>query len=433
MKERNSTTVTQEKAYWSLPPSLKNIEYMPANRVDFSPPAVMRKLMEKSSMDEIDTQAREGTSRSKQISKPSNLEVNEFLKKVHETGTKSVILSLVAPYSDNFVPASSNVSLPRPLTELCNKTAMEMDEYELRLFCKTINVSITGEQAAMVEEITRGQAESKLWYKYRAGLITASKMKMACNTDINNPSVSLIKSICYPFSSKFTSQATSWGITHEATAKREFVSMQNSLHENFSVEATGLCINPSVPYIGATPDGITKCNCCPRRILEIKCPFNHRDKKLEEQEKFYLKRNKFGHLELDNEHEYYFQIQTQLGVCELEEAFFVVWTNQSLHVEIIKYNRDHWICMTGKAERLFNSAILLELVGKFFSLRKHKKVCTAPLKICYCNEEIGKYSIITCNRSDCNIKYFHQSCIFFDETPPKKARWLCSDCKDKTG
>ena len=141
-----------------------------------------------------------------------------------------------------------------------------------------------------------------------------------------------------------------------------------------------------------------------------------------------------GVMKLDHNHEYYYQVQTQLGVCELEEAFFVVWNKHSLHVELIKFDRDHWTCMISKAERFFNVAILPELVGRFYSLRKHKHnalpCAHTELKICYCYSEVGEFNIICCNQSGCKIKYFHQPCMFFRSEPKNKKSWLCPDCKD---
>lgn len=48
-------------------------------------------------------------------------------------------------------------------------------------------------------------------------------------------------------------------------------------HANFTVQSSGLVINPSYPYIGASPDGVVDCQCCGQGQLEIKCPFKYRD------------------------------------------------------------------------------------------------------------------------------------------------------------
>ena len=75
---------------------------------------------------------------------------------------------------------------------------------------------VTNEQAKCLEEKTREQSKSKLWHRYRAGRITASKFKQAAICDPLNPSISLIKSICYPETMKFTSSAIRYLTKHNA-------------------------------------------------------------------------------------------------------------------------------------------------------------------------------------------------------------------------
>ena len=62
------------------------------------------------------------------------------------------------------------------------------------------------------------QTKSKMWFSQRAGRITASRFKAAARTDVNQPSQSLIKYICYPESLHFKSKATEWGCVHERDA-----------------------------------------------------------------------------------------------------------------------------------------------------------------------------------------------------------------------
>jgi hypothetical protein len=43
-------------------------------------------------------------------------------------------------------------------------------------------------------------------------------------------------------------------------------------------------------------------------------------------------------LKLDVKHQYYYQVQTQLGVCKIEYGYFVVWTEKDLHIEQIIFD-----------------------------------------------------------------------------------------------
>lgn len=90
-----------------------------------------------------------------------------------------------------------------------------MDYVTLLDSCCGTKVSVTTEMAEAVEKATRDQSGSSLWLKYRAGRVTASRMKAACHTDPTNPAQSLIKCICYPQAFKFSSAATLWGCKHE--------------------------------------------------------------------------------------------------------------------------------------------------------------------------------------------------------------------------
>ena len=74
--------------------------------------------------------------------------------------------------------------------------------------CKSASVEVTEEMAKLVEKATRSQSQSKLWFKYRAGRITVSRMKEVCHTDAGNPAQSLIKTVCYPEFLTFTTKAT---------------------------------------------------------------------------------------------------------------------------------------------------------------------------------------------------------------------------------
>ncbi len=79
------------------------------------------------------------------------------------------------------------------------------------------------DQVKMVEEVTRDQSKSKVWFQQRTGRVTASRLKSELCTFLANPSQSIIKSICYPESSKFYSAACTWGCNHEGPAVKHII------------------------------------------------------------------------------------------------------------------------------------------------------------------------------------------------------------------
>ncbi|XP_061580348.1 inhibitor of growth protein 1-like isoform X1 [Cololabis saira] len=341
-----------------------------------------------------------------------------------------------------------------------------MDYSDVLSICNDINISVSEEQARAVEVATRDQASSKLWFRFRAGRITASKMKTACCTDPNKPAQSLIKSVCYPESYKFTSKAMTWGCDHETFARDIFINDHKKRHENVKAENTGFFINPSVPFSGASPDGLVSCDCCGVSVIEVKCPFCVKNDMVDCVS--YLEKDDDGKLKLNRKHQYFYQVQTQLGVCKLESAYFVVWTEKDLHVELITFDEEFWDTICKKSKRIFDTAIMPELVGKYYtrlsstmagssqpdvaisvsseplvalslssqpgahaSDESHGSDCATSASqqeqtYCFCDQvEFGK--MICCDYDKCQIQWFHYSCVNVQVAP--KGKWYCLNCR----
>ena len=136
------------------------------------------------------------------------------MNSLHNLGVKSAILALTEPYCEEFIPKSLMNNLPPVLTEFFDESLSKADLDDVLQACSTLDITFTEEQANNAERETREQAQSDTWFRLRAGRITASKMKAVCRTNPNKPSISLIKTLCYPEKFKFSSQATGWGCDH---------------------------------------------------------------------------------------------------------------------------------------------------------------------------------------------------------------------------
>lgn len=146
----------------------------------------------------------------RKIQQPINNDISSLFGALDNSRSKSAILSLIELYSNRFVPKVIGKNFPPVLTELRKDEAILMDYNDVLDMYNGIDISVSEEQAKAAEAATRGRAYTKLWFRFRAGRITASKMKAACCTDPKNPAQSLIKSVCFPESYKFTSKATAW-------------------------------------------------------------------------------------------------------------------------------------------------------------------------------------------------------------------------------
>ena len=209
-----------------------------------------------------------------------------------------------------------------------------MNYAEILKLCETVKLTITSEQRKVVEQATREQASSRIWFRLRAGRITASKVHAVCHTNLDMPAISLVKSICYPESYKFSTAATKWGCMHEKTALDLYRSTIEELHENVKIETCGLFLLENDPYLGASPDGLVSCSCCGDGCIEIKCPYCHKNdfifEAVSSDKKFSLK-DIGGETKLARDHSYCYQVQAQLHVTN--RLYFDLWTEKDYHVE----------------------------------------------------------------------------------------------------
>ena len=127
--------------------------------------------------------------------------------------------------------------------------------------------------------------------------------------------------------SKFDSMkvpALQWGLAKEDEARAAYLAKTSEYHVGLSLTNVGLQVNPNFPHLGASPDAIVNCECCGTGIVEIKCPFKHRDVHAHNvtDPGFYLVHSDDNEIHLSQEHDYYYQVQGHW--------LFVMWTTVTL-------------------------------------------------------------------------------------------------------
>ena len=214
-------TCTQQQCGWIIPSASTTVQYMEIKDIDFtSARGKKRKLNEilegtQTSSDTPGPISKSGTS-------PTDTELEQFFSNLSLCDTKPAILSLVPPHSDRYVPKVSLANFPQPMTSLRSSDSCQLNYPDLLNACEKISIEVTDDMAQAVEKETRAQSKTPLWFKCRAGRVTASRMKAVCHTDITNPAQSLIKSICYPEAFTFMSKQTNWGCRHEKQARERY-------------------------------------------------------------------------------------------------------------------------------------------------------------------------------------------------------------------
>lgn len=205
VKVRDSRTVTQEPAYWMLP-SAGKVCYNETRNINFaSAKSQKRKFDETFTCTNSNNVKKPSVSRTTcAVSDPSAEEMSLFYESLYKTGVKCAVLSLIPPYADEYVPESIKKKYPMVLTELRNEKTFQLNYMELLDECAKINIRVNQNEADAVQLATSDQANSKQWFSFRSGRITASRMKAVCSTDLTNPSQTLVKAVCYPDSKLFS-------------------------------------------------------------------------------------------------------------------------------------------------------------------------------------------------------------------------------------
>ena len=445
---RDSRTVTGEAAYWKIPATARDygVSFLPIYQIDFTSAKTKKKVLDSSICDDNSYVAQ--TLRTpKRVPKPNQDNISQFLGKLAETGSKAAVLSIAPGHSAKFKPSALHGKFPVALTELYQADNVQLSYSDLLTKCQNVELSVTIEQSKCLEEATRAQAASKLWYRYRSGRITASKMKRVCRSNPDQPSQSLIRAICYPESQSFTSRATQWGCSHEEIARKTYMDKMMDIHMNFQVSSSGFVINPLYPFIGASPDGKVSCDCCGDGLIEIKCPYCARDLTISELSASGVRTcltEENGQLSLNKDHEYMYQVQTQLHVCSVDYVDFVVWTNKDIHVERIEKEPEMWSEICEQSKHFFDKAVLPELLGKFYSKplsavsdasttngsdANNASDTNSDTLYCYCRQPEDVDDMIACDNENCSIVWFHLGCLRIKNVP--KGKWFCPDCRKR--
>lgn len=149
---------------------------------------------------------------------------------------------------------------------------------------------------AKLLEIPKIEQRTDEWYAIRNTLITASEFAQALDKAKFGTQKQFYKKKCgMEPSINLQSPPLIWGIKYEPVACSIYAKRTGQTIHEF-----GLLRHPTIPFFGASPDGITNNGI----MLEIKCPYQ---------------RSITGDVPL----QYYYQMQGQLSVCELEECDYV--------------------------------------------------------------------------------------------------------------
>lgn len=260
--------------------------------------------------------------------------------------------------------------------------------------------------------------------------------------------------------------------------------MENrNCHKDYLLSESGLRISTAYPFLAASPDAVFDCSCHGRSVVEVKCPFKHSLVTVREaatiDNDFCLCVNSTGRLMLKRNHNYYFQIQIQMLVCDVEFCYFVVYTTVDLVILRIAFNRAFTLSIIPKLKAFAETVLLPEMLGKYFTetsctekyndsqdrltTQNENAVQTShdfPVNdesfqqtncteiIVYVKANVSKClstdivcgiskncyvkqndSIVNCSSQSCSVKKYHRSCLMELGKKRFDKNWICDACR----
>ena len=269
--------------------------------------------------------------------------LKEFLGKVCGKGLcVSLMFNSASQYWQDETQTGSGEPLPPKLP------SKEELQSRVEEFKKSLHVSAF--KLRQIEQNTRDQSQSALWFSVRRYRITASYFGAVRRRLPTTPPQSLVLQILE--GKQFQTPATEWGKKHEELALKQYEQYEHaSGHENLYACRSGFVICEDHPYLGASPDAVVYDPTSAEQfgLAEVKCPYAYRQMTpsqacgnkdfcctLETADDG----NKY--LKLRHNHPYFSQVQGQMAVTGRTWCDFVIYTEKGLSVERIPFDRDFW-------------------------------------------------------------------------------------------
>ena len=305
---------------------------------------------------------------------PTFLDKMDFATKLQQIDPDAAILNYLPPVKMSKIKIERSLSKLSILSKLKRFVAENRKKIATNVFALAKEfvekLSYTPQERSEISKVTAAKHESSNWYTIRHLLITSKKIKSLCtkqNTVEKNPQTDVTLTIknfvCeqQKQSSETLPKPMQHGIENESKARECYIKCYKRRHTNMHFIEPGLLISNSIPFIGATPDGIRNCNCCKSTLVEFKCPYTGKD--LDAKSAFLLhsiggKVNDNGTYHLNKNHLHYYQVQTAMAVTGLSVCDFVTYTNKGTHVVQIHFDQEFWNNISAKASLFYIERII---------------------------------------------------------------------------
>ena len=120
VKIRNSSSVTDQPPYWLMPKGIHKIEFSRVQDINFESAETLKRKMDQnitiSPFPLAKSSSKSSKSKHPKVPPPTDEEMAKFFQQLHESNSKSAILSLIPEYCRFYGPCHLNTSFAKILT-----------------------------------------------------------------------------------------------------------------------------------------------------------------------------------------------------------------------------------------------------------------------------------------------------------------------------
>lgn len=276
-------------------------------------------------------------------------------------------------------PANKTVGRSDPsYGDNSEKPDMAENDFEAEKEKILSSLLLNEEERTILERETVDQSLSNKWVDRRRKMLTASNFGKIIKMRQTTTCQSFVQNHLF---GGVTTTAMEYGKSNEETALRVLERILN-----VQITKCGIFVDSENPFLGATPDGLIGND----GIVEVKCPSSAEHLTPEEgiiQKKItFWMLNKSGEISgINKKHNWYFQVQGQLNVCQKSFCQFAVWTPKGIKIEKIERDEVLWkSMMVEKLKYFYLNCILPELADSRFlrsmPIRNPKEIIDAQEK-----------------------------------------------------
>ncbi|XP_077503333.1 uncharacterized protein LOC144113855 isoform X2 [Amblyomma americanum] len=228
----------------------------------------------------------------------------------------------------------------------------------------TLGLQVSSQEAINHEKNTRQQSGNEMWKRAHVHRLTASSFGVAVKrptwTEKGLQNVTADKDLSRV-------RAVQYSITNEQPAVQRYVAVMKARDHDVEALRSGLVVDPSCPWLGASPDSLifNPCETPSHGLLEVKCPYSLKGKTPDDMgDGHCLKKDSMGAFRLDRGHDYYYQVLGRMALSGISWTDFFSFSDRPLIIDRVKFSAEDWAVARQKLDNFFFTVLLPYIASK---------------------------------------------------------------------